>query len=214
MIKTNTFRIYDGKTFEKVNKLGTDYNNNFFDESKFFLSNEENIIICGSYYLYNYLQNKSLRVFEGDILRVVVRDVRMGEYTENTYEGMVVYRDDKCMLQVENIGYINLEDKDLIVDFEFIDNYYEIQKKLYTVKKLFDNYFVSNINKFSIYDEEDKIYISNGYIIFTYIISEERLKFEILEGQINYNDEIQNMLIFSCIDYLRKEITKIWENKE
>ena len=77
MIKTNTFRIYDGKTFEKVNKLGTDYNNNFFDESKFFLSNEENIIICGSYYLYNYLQNKSLRVFEGDILRVVVRDVRM-----------------------------------------------------------------------------------------------------------------------------------------
>lgn len=214
MIKTNTFRIYDGKTFEKVNKLGTDYNNNFFDESKFFLSNEENIIICGSYHLHNYLQNKSLRVFEGDILRVVVRDVRMGEYTENTYEGMVVYRDDKCMLQVEHIGYINLEGKDLIVDFEFVDNYYEIQKKLYTVKELFDNYFVSNNNKFSMYNEEDKIYISNGYIIFTYIIKEERLKFEILEGQIDYNDEIQSMLIRSCIDYLRKEMTKIWKNKE
>nr|DAN63707.1 MAG TPA: hypothetical protein [Herelleviridae sp.] len=214
MIKTNTFIVYNANTYEKITKLGINHIYDFCNEDEFYFSEDKSIILCGSYDLCNYLNSNSLRVFEGDILRVTIRDLRMGEYSENTYDGMVIYKDDKYMLQVENIGYINLEDKDLIVDFEFVNNYYEIQRKLYKIKELFDNYFVSNNNKFSIYNEENKIYISNGYIIFTYIIKEERLKFEILEGQINYKDEIQNMLIRSCIDYLRKEINKIWKNKE
>lgn len=211
MIKTNLFRVYNSKTYEKVDKLGTNYTNQFFDDDNILSPDEKNIIICGSYYMCNCLNSNSLRVFEGDILRVVERDIRMGEYTETIYEGMVVYKDDKYMLEIKNIGYIDLEDNDSIVDFEFVDNYYEIQRKLYKIKELFENYFVSSHSTFSVFIKEDDIIISNENIVFIYVIKEERLKNTISRNQINYNDKIQSMLLHSCIDYLRKEITKIWE---
>lgn len=74
MIKTNLFRVYNSKTYERVDKLGTNYTNQFFDDDNILSPDEKNIIICGSYYMCNCLNSNSLRVFEGDILRVVERD--------------------------------------------------------------------------------------------------------------------------------------------
>lgn len=89
MIRTNTFRIYNTKTYEKIDKLETDYNNDFFDDNddNFLSFDEKNIIICGSYDVYTY-NGYSLTVFEGDIVKVVTRDCVNGEYTEYTYEGL------------------------------------------------------------------------------------------------------------------------------
>lgn len=216
MIKTNLFRMYNGLTFERITKIDSTNSNNLFgndDEFQFFDNNNKNII-CGSYEVYTY-NGYSLTVFEGDIVKIVTRDTIRGEYGEHTYEGQVVYEDNKYKVKVSNIGYMDLEDKNFIVDIEIIGNYFTRQNKLYKIKTLVENYFVSGFHKFEVRLEVDGscIYILNNNIIFKYIIIEKRLQNETLCGRIDYENNVQNMLISSCIDYLRKEITKIWEEK-
>ena len=47
----------------------------------------------------------------------------------------------------------------------------------------------------------------------TYIIKDKRLQNETLCGRIDYENNVHNMLMSSCVDYLRKEIIKIWEEE-
>lgn len=212
MIKSSLFRIYNSRTYEKVENLGKNYYGDYCIKNSFNKNTNDNddVILCSSFKLYDYKGNWII-VFEGDILEITFKEI--GKEKDVKFEGKVMYENGIYFLNTIQ-GKIDLTYSDNIVTFEIIDNFFDIENKLYKIKELFDNYFILNINKFSIYNEEDKIYISNGYIIFTYIIEEEKLKFEILEGQINHNDEIQNMLIRSCIEYLRKEINKIWIDEE
>lgn len=207
MIKSSLFRVYNARTYEKVENLGKNCYGDYYIKND---NKNDEVILCSSFKLYDYKSNWII-VFEGDILEITFKEI--GKEKDVKFEGKVVYENSLYFLNTTQ-GKIDLTYSDNIVTFEIIDNFFDIENKLYKIKELFDNYFILNINKFSIYNEEDKIYISNGYIIFTYIIEEEKLKFEILEGQINYNDEIQNMLIRSCIEYLRKEINKIWIDEE
>ena len=214
MIKTNMFRMYDGRTFEKITKIDYTSDKNLFRYNDFQIFDEYKNIICGSYEVYTY-EGHSLIVFEGDIVKVVTRDTICGEYGEHTYEGQVVCENNKYRVEVSDIGFVNLEDKDFIVEIEVVGNYYTIQNKLYKIKKLVEEYFASGFHNFETRLEIDGscIYILNDNIIFTYIIKDKRLQNETLCGRIDYENNVHNMLMSSCVDYLRKEIIKIWEEE-
>ena len=89
----------------------------------------------------------------------------------------------------------------------------EIENKLYKIKELFDNYFISSFENFNTNIKDGSIIISSNVSVFEYIIKEKRLVYTLLEDDIDMDNDFQCMLLKGCIDYLRKEIIKIWEEE-
>lgn len=207
MIKSSLFRVYNSRTYENVENLRRNCYGDYFVRNN---NDNDDVILCSSFKLYNY-KSDWLVVFEGDILEVTFKEV--GKKKDIKFEGKVVYENGLYLLNI-NQDKIDLTQSNNIVTFEIIDNFFDIQNKLYRIKELFDEYFISSSENFNTYIKDDSIIISSNISVFVYIIKEKRLVYNLLEDDIDMDTDFQWMLLKGCIDYLVKEIDKIWINKE
>lgn len=207
MIKSSLFRVYNSRTYENVENLRRNCYGDYFVRNN---NDNDDVILCSSFKLYNY-KSDWLVVFEGDILEVTFKEV--GKKKDIKFEGKVVYENGLYLLNI-NQDKIDLTQSNNIVTFEIIDNFFDIQNKLYRIKELFDEYFISSSENFNTYIKDDSIIISSNISVFVYIIKEKRLVYNLLEDDIDMDNDFQWMLLKGCIDYLVKEIDKIWINKE
>lgn len=207
MIKSSLFRVYNSRTYENVENLRRNCYGDYFVRNN---NDNDDVILCSSFKLYNY-KSDWLVVFEGDILEVTFKEV--GKKKDIKFEGKVVYENGLYLLNI-NQDKIDLTQSNNIVTFEIIDNFFDIQNKLYRIKELFDEYFISSSENFNTYIKDDSIIISSNISVFEYIIKEKRLVYNLLEDDIDMDNDFQWMLLKGCIDYLVKEIDKIWINKE
>lgn len=207
MIKSSLFRVYNSRTYENVENLRRNCYGDYFVRNN---NDNDDVILCSSFKLYNY-KSDWLVVFEGDILEVTFKEV--GKKKDIKFEGKVVYENGLYLLNI-NQDKIDLTQSNNIVTFEIIDNFFDIQNKLYRIKELFDEYFISSSENFNTYIKDDSIIISSNISVFEYIIKEKRLVYNLLEDDIDMDTDFQWMLLKGCIDYLVKEIDKIWINKE
>ena len=208
MIKSSLFRVYNSRTYENVENLSRNCYGDYFVRNN---NNNDGVILCSSFKLYDY-RGSWLIVFEGDILEITFK--KIGKKKDIKFSGKVVYEDGLYLFNTTQ-GKIDLTQSNNIVTFEIIDNFFNIQNKLYKIKELFDNYFVSSFENFNTHIENENIIISSDISKFEYIIEEKRLICDLTDSKdIDFDNDFQSMLFKGCIDYLRKEIDKIWINKE
>ena len=207
MIKSSLFRVYNSRTYENVENLSRNFYGDYFVRN----NNDNNeVILCSSFELYNHKGNW-LIVFEGDILEITFK--KIGKNKDIKLSGKIMYENNTYLLDTIQ-GKIDLTQSNNIVNFEIIDNFFDIQNKLYKIKELFDEYFISSSENFNTYIKDDSIIISSSISVFEYIIKEKRLVYNLLEDDIDMDNDFQCMLLKGCIDYLRKEIDKIWIDEE
>lgn len=204
MIKSSLFRVYNSRTYENVENLSRNCYGDYFVRNN---NDNDGVILCSSFKLYDYKDNW-LIVFEGDILEITFKEI--GKEKDIKFEGKVVYENGLYLFNTTQ-GRIDLTQSNNIVTFEIIDNFFNIQNKLYKIKKLFDNYFVSSFENFNTHIENENIIIFSDISKFEYIIEEKRLICDLTDSKdIDFDNDFQSMLFKGCIDYLRKEIDKIW----
>jgi hypothetical protein len=209
MEKFNLFRVYNSRTYEKVESLGKNCFGDYYIKNNSTEYNDD-VILCRSFKLYDYKGNWII-IFEGDILEITFK--KIGKSKDIKLSGKVIYENNTFLLDTIQ-GKIDLTQSDNIITFEIIDNFFNIENKLYKIKELFDNYFISSFENFNVYIKEDSIIISSNILVFEYIIKEKRLVYTLLEDDIDMDNDFQCMLLKGCIDYLRKEIDKIWIDEE
>lgn len=208
MIKSSLFRVYNSRTYENVENLSRNCYGDYFVRNN---NDNDGVILCSSFKLYDY-KGSWLIVFEGDILEITFK--KIGKKKDIKFSGKVVYEDGLYLFNTTQ-GKIDLTQSNNIVTFEIIDNFFNIQNKLYKIKKLFDNYFVSSFENFNTHIENENIIISSDISKFEYIIEEKRLICDLTDSKdMDFDNDFQSMLFKGCIDYLRKEIDKIWIDKE
>lgn len=208
MIKSSLFRVYNSRTYENVENLSRNCYGDYFVRNN---NDNDGVILCSSFKLYDY-KGSWLIVFEGDILEITFKEIRKEKYVK--FEGKVIYENGLYLFNTIQ-GKIDLTQSNNIVTFEIIDNFFNIQNKLYKIKKLFDNYFISSFENFNTYIENENIIISSDISKFEYIIEEKRLICDLTDSKdIDFDNDFQSMLFKGCIDYLRKEIDKIWIDGE
>lgn len=208
MIKSSLFRVYNSRTYENVENLSRNCYGDYFVRNN---NDNDGVILCSSFKLYDY-KGSWLIVFEGDILEITFK--KIGKKKDIKFSGKVVYEDGLYLFNTTQ-GKIDLTQSNNIVTFEIIDNFFNIQNKLYKIKKLFDNYFISSFENFNTYIENENIIISSDISKFEYIIEEKRLICDLTDSKdIDFDNDFQSMLFKGCIDYLRKEIDKIWIDGE
>lgn len=208
MIKSSLFRVYNSRTYENVENLSRNCYGDYFVRNN---NDNDGVILCSSFKLYDY-KGSWLIVFEGDILEITFKEIRKEKYVK--FEGKVIYENGLYLFNTTQ-GKIDLTQSNNIVTFEIIDNFFNIQNKLYKIKKLFDNYFISSFENFNTYIENENIIISSDISKFEYIIEEKRLICDLTDSKdIDFDNDFQSMLFKGCIDYLRKEIDKIWIDGE
>lgn len=207
MIKSSLFRVYNSRTYENVENLSRNCYGDYFVRN----NNNDDVILCSSLKLYDYKDNW-LIVFEGDILEITFK--KIGKYKDIKLSGKVTYENNTYLLNTIQ-GKVDLTQNENILDFEIIDNFFDIENKLYRIKELFDEYFISSSENFVSFIKNDCIIISSNISSFEYIINEKRLILGLFnEKSINFDNEFQSMLLMGCIDYLKEEIDKIWIDKE
>lgn len=209
MEKFNLFRVYNSRTYEKVESLDKNCFGDYYIKNNSTEYNDD-VILCRSFKLYDYKGNWII-IFEGDILEITFK--KIGKSKDIKLIGKVIYENNTFLLDTIQ-GKIDLTQSDNIITFEIIDNFFNIENKLYKIKELFDNYFISSFENFNVYIKEDSIIISSNISVFEYIIKEKRLVYTLLEDDIDMDNDFQCMLLKGCIDYLRKEIDKIWIDEE
>ena len=207
MIKSSLFRVYNSRTYENVENLSRNCYGDYFVRNN---NDNDDVILCSSFKLYNY-KSDWLIVFEGDILEITFK--KIGKSKDIKLSGKIIYENNTYLLDTIQ-GKIDLTQSNNIVNYEIVDNFFDIQNKLYRIKELFDEYFISSDESFNTYIKDDSIIISSSISVFEYIIKENRLIYTLLEDDIDMDNEFQFMLLKGCIDYLRKEIDKIWINEE
>ena len=208
MIKSSLFRVYNSRTYENVENLSRNCYGDYFVRNN---NDNDDVILCNSFKLYDY-KGGWLIVFEGDILEITFK--KIGKKKDIKFEGKVVYEDGIYLFNTTQ-GKIDLTQSNNIVTFEIIDNFFNIQNKLYKIKELFDNYFISSFENFNTYIENENIIISSDISKFEYIIGEKRLICDLTNSKdIDFDNDFQSMLFKGCIDYLKKEIDKIWIDEE
>ena len=208
MIKSSLFRVYNSRTYENVENLSRNCYGDYFVRNN---NDNDGVILCSSFKLYDYKDNW-LIVFEGDILEITFKEI--GKEKDIKFEGKIVYEDGLYLFNTTQ-GKIDLTQSNNIVTFEIIDNFFDIQNKLYKIKELFDNYFISSFENFNTHIENENIIISSDISKFEYIIEEKRLICDLTDNKdIDFDNDFQSMLFKGCIDYLRKEIDKIWIDEE
>lgn len=208
MIKSSLFRVYNSRTYENVENLSRNCYGDYFVRNN---NDNDGVILCSSFKLYDY-KGSWLIVFEGDILEITFKEIRKEKDVK--FEGKVIYENGLYLFNTTQ-GKIDLTQSNNIVTFEIIDNFFNIQNKLYKIKKLFDNYFISSFENFNTYIENENIIISSDISKFEYIIEEKRLICDLTDSKdIDFDNDFQSMLFKGCIDYLRKEIDKIWIDGE
>lgn len=208
MIKSSLFRVYNSRTYENVENLSRNCYGDYFVRNS---NDNDGVILCSSFKLYDY-KGGWLIVFEGDILEITFK--KIGKKKDIKFSGKVVYEDGLYLFNTTQ-GKIDLTQSNNIVTFEIIDNFFDMQNKLYKIKELFDNYFISSFENFNTYIENENIIISSDISKFEYIIEEKRLICDLTDSKdIDFDNDFQFMLFKGCIDYLRKEIDKIWIDEE
>ena len=208
MVKSSLFRVYNSRTYEKVENLGKNYYGDYYIKND---NKNDEVILCSSFKLYDY-KNNWIIIFEGDILEITFKEI--GKEKDVKFEGKVIYENGIYFLNTIQ-GKIDLTYSGNIVTFEIIDNFFDIENKLYKIKELFDKYFISSFENFSTYIENENIIIFSDISKFEYIIEEKRLVCGLPNDEsIDFDNEFQFMLLKGCIDYLVKEIDKIWINEE
>ena len=208
MIKSNLFRVYNSRTYEIVENLSRNYYGDYFVRNN---NDNDDVILCSSFKLYNYKGNWII-IFEGDILEITFK--KIGKSKDIKLSGKVIYENNTYLLDTIQ-GKVDLTQSDNIITFEIIDNFFNIENKLYKIKELFDNYFISNFESFNTFIENENIIISSDISKFEYIVEEKRLICDLTDSNdIDFDNDFQSMLFKSCIDYLRKEIDKIWIDEE
>lgn len=208
MIKSSLFRVYNSRTYENVENLSRNCYGDYFVRNN---NDNDDVILCNSFKLYDY-KGGWLIVFEGDILEITFK--KIGKKKDIKFSGKVVYEDGLYLFNTTQ-GKIDLTQSNNIVTFEIIDNFFNIQNKLYKIKELFDNYFISSFENFNTYIENENIIISSDISKFEYIIGEKRLICDLTNSKdIDFDNDFQSMLFKGCIDYLKKEIDKIWIDEE
>lgn len=208
MIKSSLFRVYNSRTYENVENLSRNCYGDYFVRNN---NDNDGVILCSSFKLYDY-KGSWLIVFEGDILEITFKEIRKEKDVK--FEGKVIYENGLYLFNTTQ-GKIDLTQSNNIVTFEIIDNFFNIQNKLYKIKKLFDNYFISSFENFNTHIENENIIIFSDISKFEYIIEEKRLICGLTDSKdIDFDNDFQSMLFKGCIDYLRKEIDKIWIDEE
>lgn len=209
MEKFNLFRVYNSRTYEKVESLDKNCFGDYYIKNNSTEYNDD-VILCRSFKLYDYKGNWII-IFEGDILEITFK--KIGKSKDIKLSGKVIYENNTYLLNTIQ-GKVDLIQSNNIITFEIIDNFFDIENKLYKIKELFDNYFVSSFENFNSSIKEDSIIISSNISVFEYIIKENRLVYNLLEDDIDMDNDFQCMLLKGCIDYLVKEIDKIWIDEE
>lgn len=207
MEKFNLFRVYNSRTYENVENLSRNCYGDYFVRNN---NDNDGVILCSSFKLYDY-KGRWLIVFEGDILEITFK--KIGKKKDIKFSGKVTYENNTYLINTVK-GKVDLTQSDNIITFEIIDNFFDIENKLYKIKELFDNYFISSFENFNTSIKDGSIIISSNISVFEYIIKEKRLVYTLLEDDIDMDNDFQCMLLKGCIDYLRKEIDKIWIDEE
>lgn len=211
MKKSSLFRVYNARTYEKVENLGKNCYGDYYIKNN---SNEDSddVILCRSFKLYDCRDNWVI-IFEGDILEITFK--KIGNKKDIKFEGTFIYENDNYLLYTTSKDKIDLTQSSNITTFEIIDNFYNTKNKLYKIKELFDEYFISSFKNFNTHIENENIIISSDILNFEYIIKEKRLICDLTDSKdIDFDNDFQSMLFKGCIDYLRKEIDKIWVDEE
>ena len=209
MIKSNLFRIYNARTYEKVENLDKNYYGDYHIKND---NKNDEVILCSSFKLYDY-KNNWIIVFEGDILEVTFKEI--SKEKDIKLKGTVTYENGFLFLHNITQGKLNLTQSSNIISFEIIDNFFDIENRLYKIKELFDNYFISSSENFKTYIRNNNIVISSDISKFEYIIKEKRMICSLPDKEsIDFDNEFQFMLFKGCIDYLGKKVNKIWIDEE